>query len=361
MNNGKISPHQFMIMVISTFIGTSVLLIPRSLASDAKQDAWIAAILGAAVALLLVKFYNNLGEQFGAMTLVEYIKKLLGPWLGSLVAFTFVLFLFVNSIDLLWVIGSFIVTQLMPETPFVVINTLFMVVVIIGSRLGLEVIARAGEILFPWAVGGLILLLLFALPGAEFKYLQPVLENGIKPIIQTAVSYQSFNSLTLVALLMIFPSKLSNLQEGKKAFFRGTLTAGIMVFFLTIVNILVLGVESVERNVYPSYALAKKINIGNIIERMEAVIGMVWAVTVFFKTILYFNGAVVGFAQTLEFKDHRPFILPFGLLVIILSIIVYPDMPSAEVWESTTWVSYVLTNGFILPLLLIIIRKFNRK
>lgn len=361
MNNGKISPHQFKIMVISTFLGTSVLLIPRSLATGAKQDAWIAAILGAIGALLLVWFYNFVGEKLGTATLVEYAKKNFGRWAGGIIAFTFVLFLLSNSVDLLWVIGTFIVTQLMPETPVVAINTLFMVVVIIGSRLGVEVIARAGEILFPWAVGGLIFLLLFALPDAEIKNLQPVFENGIKPIIQTAISYQSFNSLTFVALLMFFPANLNNVEEGKKAFYKGTLTAGITVLALTVVNILVLGSDSVVRNIYPSYTLAKKISIGNIVERMEAIIGMVWAVTVFFKTIIYFNSAVVGFAQILEIKDYKPFTLPFGLLVIIFSIIVYPNTPFSEVWESTTWVSYVFTNGFILPLLLIITGKFRRK
>lgn len=337
MDNEKISAHQFKVLVILNYIGTAVLLIPRTLASAARQDAWIAAILGTGCSLLLMWFYNAVGDQLGTMTLIQYAKNLLGPWLGGLVAFSFFIFLFSGSVSLLWVLGDFIVTQLMPETPEIVVNALFMLVVMVGSSLGLEAIARSSEILYPWAVGGLILLLLFALPEAEFKNLQPIFENGIKPLIRGALNFQSFTSLTFVILFMIFPANLNNVQEGKKALFKGTITGGIMIFMLTLVNILVHGAESTLRNVYPSYVLAKKISIGNFIQRVEAIIGMVWAVTVFYKTILYFHGALVSFAQTFELKDYKTFIGPLGLLSIMFSVIVYPNAIYAEKWQQTTW------------------------
>jgi spore germination protein KB len=361
LNNGKISTHQFKVLVIVGFIGTSVLNAPGILVEKAKQDGWIAAILNTAGALILVCFYNALGEQLRNMTLVEYTKKLFGKWIGGAISFTFVLFLFLNSSALVWIVGNFMVTQLLTETPMIAIIIVFMIVIVIGSRLGIEVIGRAAEVLYPWVIGGFIILNLFILPEAQTKNLLPVFEDGIKPIVQGAALFMCFTPLTFITSLMIFPTNINEIKKGKGAFLKGILTAGSMITLLTIACIMVLGAEGTARNVYPSYVLAKKIGIGKFIERVEAVLGMVWIVTIFFKTIIYFYSTVVGVVQILEMKDYKPFTWPLGMLVVLFSQIIYPDTVYAAKWDSTTWVSYVLTYGFIYPLLLFIVGKVRHK
>ena len=42
----KISVRQFAVLVMIFTIGTTILVIPSGLAADAKQDAWLAAMLG---------------------------------------------------------------------------------------------------------------------------------------------------------------------------------------------------------------------------------------------------------------------------------------------------------------------------
>jgi spore germination protein KB len=361
LDNGKISAHQFKVLITLSFIGTSVLNAPGLFAEKAKQAAWISAILSVALGLILILFYNAVANRLENKTFIEYTKKLLGKWVGSFICLSFVSFLFLNSTALVWIVGNFLTTQLLTDTPMLVVNVVFIIVIIIATLLGLETIARTAEILYPWAVGGFILLVLFALPDAEVKNLQPIFGEGIKPIIQAAVLFQAFNPLTFVISLMILPSRVTNLQETKKAFLKGILTGGIIVIILTFVCILVLGADTTVRRVYPSYALAKNISIGNFLERIESILGMVWIVTIFFKTNLYFYVTVEGFAQTLGLKDYKPFTLPIGMLVIIFSGIVYPNTVYAANWDKTTWFSYALTYGFIFPLFIFIIGKLRHK
>lgn len=361
MNNGKISSYQFKVLVILFFIGTSILNAPGTLATEAKQDGWISAILSVVGALILVWFYIVFGKQLGNMTLVQYNKKLFGKWIGRLISIPFCIFLFLNSAALVWIVGTFIVTQLMPETPMLAVNTLFIIVIIIGSRLGLEIVARAAEILYPWAIGGIIFLVLFIFPEARIENLQPVFEAGIKPIVWGSMLFMSYTPLTLVVFLMIFPSSINDIEEGKKAYLKGIVTVGAMIIIVTLVCIMVLGAENTARNIYPSYVLAKKISVGKFIERIEAVLGMVWIVTIFFKMIIYFYSTAVGFAQVLELQDYKPFTTPLGFLVVLFAQIIYPDVVYAAKWDSTTWVSYVITYGFIYPLILLIAGKLRSR
>ncbi|USK32138.1 spore germination protein [Bacillus sp. F19] len=46
--NHKISARQFAILVILFTIGTTILVIPGSLAQVVEQDAWLAAVFGTA-------------------------------------------------------------------------------------------------------------------------------------------------------------------------------------------------------------------------------------------------------------------------------------------------------------------------
>ncbi len=95
-DNWKISPNQFKILVILCFISTSILLTPAGLTVHAKQDAWIAAIIGSVIGLVLVWFYSSVGSLFEDMSLIEYTEKVLGKWIGKIVAILFVFFLYYN-------------------------------------------------------------------------------------------------------------------------------------------------------------------------------------------------------------------------------------------------------------------------
>ena len=49
LDNLKISAHQFMVVVLLYSAGTVILHTPSPLATIAKQDAWLAAVLGTIV------------------------------------------------------------------------------------------------------------------------------------------------------------------------------------------------------------------------------------------------------------------------------------------------------------------------
>lgn len=67
---------------------------PPAFAAHAKQDAWISAILGVGIGLLLVILYNALGSSFPNMTLAEYSEKVLGKWIGKTVSLLFFSYFF---------------------------------------------------------------------------------------------------------------------------------------------------------------------------------------------------------------------------------------------------------------------------
>ncbi len=352
-SNAKISIRQFSVLIMFYTIGTTILVIPSSLAADAKQNAWIAAIAGWLLGLLIVAVYMVLGKLFPHMNIIQYLAHVLGKWFGKLIALGLIFFSFIGAATVIFYMGNFMTTQVMPETPIEAFIVLFASLIVLGLRLGLEVLARTAEILFPWFVILFVILALFLIPEIELEKIMPITEFGIKPIMKGAVSYASYSSLPLIVFFMIYPASLNRNKEAGKAFFIGTFLGGIFVIIVTFLSISILGVDFTERNMYPSYALGKQIIIGNFIQRVEILIAGIWFMTIFFKSALYAYSFVTGLAQIFECKDYRPLVLPSGMILAAYSLIVYPDVVYMMDFDTTVYIPFSLVFGLLLPLMLL--------
>lgn len=352
-NPAKISIRQFTILTMFYTIGTTILVIPSSLAVDAKQNAWIAAIVGWLMGFFIVYLYIAIGRLYPQLTLFGFLEYTLGKWIGKLVSLVFIFFSFIGTSAVLYYMGNFMTTQVMPETPLGAFVILFGGLVVLGLRLGLEVLARTSEILFPWFLVLFTVSTLLVIPEIDIQKIKPIMEIGISPTIKAALSYIGTATLPLIVFLMIFPASLSNKKDAGKAFIIGTMLGGVFIIIVTFMSISVLGADFTSRNMYPSYALAKKINIGNFIQRVEILMAGMWFMSIFFKTAFYAYGFVTGIAQLCGLKDYRPLALPCGMLLIAYSLIIYPNVVYMMDFDTTVYIPYVITIAFILPLFLL--------
>lgn len=360
MEKIKISSRQFLVLVILHTIGTAILIIPSSIAQEARQDAWIAAIISVGLGLLLVMLYITLGNMFPNMTLIEMIEQTLGKWLGKIVSIFVILFSLTTAAELLYFIGEFITTQMMIETPIAAIHILFALIVIMGIRYGLETLIRSAEILFPWFIFLFLILFFFIAPQIQFQYIQPILEIEIKPMVRAILLFTGVVHLPLFVLLMIFPVHINKPKQAKKAFFLGACIGSILLVIIIALSILILGVNATVRQVYPSYALAKMVNVGNFMQRVEVIIAFMWIITIYFRLTVYFYLTVIGLSQILKLKNHRPLTLPLGMILVTISLIVHPNTPHSIEYNANVWVPYIFIYGFILPLSLLIIAKIRK-
>jgi len=361
VRNEKISARQFGILVALYSIGTTILIVPAVLAEEAKQDAWIAALLGVGIGIVLVGLFIAVGSLIPSMSLVELMEELLGKWLGKAVSLTFIFFALVTASELLYFVGNFITTQIMPETPMQSINIIFACVVVMGVRLGIETLARSAELLFPLFVFLFLVFVIFVSPEVKVENIQPVLEADFKDLLRAAIYFISVFSLPTVVLLMVYPASVNRPNEAKKNFFSGVIIAGVTLIIMIALSILVLGVTTTQLQIYPSYSLAKKINVGNFLQRIEIVMAGMWFISIFFKLSLYFYASVTGLAQTLNVKDYRFLTLPLGVVMVALSMLVHPNTLHSFEYNRETWLSYVSTYGLFLPLLLLGVYAFRRK
>lgn len=129
----------------------------------------------------------------------------------------------------------------------------------------------------------------FLSPQIELEKIQPVFEKGTQPILRAVLMNLGFPYLELVLFLMIYPY-VNQIKEAEKGFFVGILISGIMLSLITILCISVLGADEAANEHFPSFTLAQKINIGDFIQRVEAIMAGLWVISIFlsYKSVIMF-------------------------------------------------------------------------
>ncbi len=355
-----IEGRQLMILVTLYTIGDSILLLPSIVTSIAKQDAWIATLLGVTLGPFIIVFlYEALRKCYPDLTLIEYSEKIWGKWLGKFVSLLFLTFFFITSATYLREIGDFVTTAFMPKTPMEVIIILFLLVIIMAVRLGIETIVRSAEIFFPIVFILLTILILFLLPSVEINNLKPVFEEGIKPIIKASIPVIVFPFMEPVAILMILPY-VRNKEVIKKQLFKGTFLAGAMILVSVLLTVLVTGADLSERHLYSTYELAKNIVIKDIM-RIEAFLAFIWIITIFFRLSLFFYVTTFGLAQLLDLKNYRHVLFPIGMILIVFTITMAQNIVEYNQMIGNIWPFYAMTFGFFFPLIMLIVAKFKTR
>lgn len=86
----------------------------------------------------------------------------------------------------------------------------------------------------------------------------------------------------------------------------------------------------------------------------------IWMVTIFVRAFMYFYASLIGLSHILKLKEHRPLILPLGMISIALSQIVHANIIHSDQYNQQTWPLAIAVFAILLPLLLLFVAKFRR-
>lgn len=359
LEKGKISNSQFFYLIVMFIIGASTLIAPPIIAEDALQDSWISCVIGIVYGLVLVKLYGILAKRYPTLTVIEFSEKILGKWIGKTVSSLFLIYFLFLCAGLLRIIGDFLTTHILPETPIQAIEIIFLLTVIMGVRLGLEPFARTSEMVFPYVFIFFALLMIFLFPQVELNNLSPLLENGLNPVLLGSFRVLGMPYLDLVIFLMITPY-ITKPEKAEKTLLIATFIGGLIFTLIILLSTLVLGTELTSRLHYPTFVLAQKIQVGNFIERIEILSGGMIFIALFFKISISFYALVLGVAQTLELQTYKSVTFPLGIIVVVLSLTFFPNIVYFDQFVTVVWTPLLLIFGFFLPVLLLVIDSIKK-
>ncbi|OAH59283.1 spore gernimation protein KB [Domibacillus aminovorans] len=361
MEKAKMSAYQLFTLILLFELGTALLF---SIATDAKQDAWLAALISMAGGFCLFFIYYGLYRYYPDLPLTEYVQRLLGSILGKGLAFCYVLYFVYIAADILRAFGELLVTIAYPDTPVFIINVLFILVIVYTVYKGIEVIARTSEVLF---VGMCLLLLsgflLMMISGTiHIENLKPILEEGLSPVIKTAFNrtlYFPFGEM--IAFAMIFPY----VKEREKVKRTGLWAMGMSGLILALVaagNISVLGLDLASHAQFPLLASIQSIEVAGFLERLDIYYILFAMIGGFLKLSIFFYVAVMGASHLFQVKHPSRLAYPMGIVILLGSIASASNYPEyIQQWRVVVQPYIDRPLQVIIPVLLLIVAFLKNK
>lgn len=352
LEGGKISPKQVWWLIITTILSTSILFLPAAMFRKAKQDSWLSVILITLLGLVVGFIITKLGTRFPGQTIIGYSPQIVGQILGKLIGFIYILyFLHINAV-IIREFGEFLTTVFYLNTPIVLIIATIVLLSASAVRNGLEVISRVNELVFPAIILFLVLVFILILPDLTCTPLQPVLADGLMPVVKGAYPAALFFGEVIV-VAMILPA----VNRPKQAFVAVSKALGVIGLFgmVLMLELIALFCVEVAQLQFPLLSLIRYISLFGFLERIDALVMVIWVGGVFIKITVFYYCLSVSTAEFFNLKTYKPVVLPLGVMLVALSIILFSNTMEVSQTLFQILPPYYLFVEVGLPLLLLII------
>jgi spore germination protein KB len=346
MQKEQINDTEGICLLIIYVIGSTLIV---GIGGKAKNDAWIAGIVGILMSIPMLLIYSRLLTLYKGKDIFDIFNLTLGKTMGKIISLIYIWYAFHLGSLVLCNFGQFGNTMLLPDTPTLALLLGLGIICTFAVKSGIEVLGRSSIALILIIFFIILLVQLLGIPELNLSNMRPILGNGFIPVLQGGFTSFSFPFAETVLFTGIF-----NSLKSKKSVFRiylsGILISGITIIIISIRNISVLGSTAAILD-FPSYLAVSMINIGNIIERIEVTVSIVFIFGVFIKSSVCLLFTCKGIEKLFNLNDYRSVVIQTGLLMVYFSYIVYDDSEEMLYWAFNIYAYYAFPMQVILPII----------
>jgi spore germination protein (amino acid permease) len=352
MNKESVSASQMCILFFVFMTGSSLINVPGPLIARANNGAWLSLLLSGIAGLCVLSCLLYLYRRFPDRSFIEYSKQLVGPWLTVLLSIGFLSFLYQMQAAIVLDVSLFMISSMLRETPLYVFSFFVFLVAALTVRAGIEVMARMFSIILLVVVLFTGSVLLLAIPDYHPSFLLPIMPQGLKPVMHGAYFAYGFpySEVMLFGMLLPFVQQSSSSKLPRMMIM--TLIINIVILCVsTVCTIMMFGPLAGER-AYALFALARNVEVQEIIQRIESVIGLSLIAGSFMKTTVTLYVLNMVISQLCGIRNLRLLIMPLAFIGFVSSNIIYKGQMS---WGQivAVWHPVWSVLGLTVPLLII--------
>ncbi len=348
-----ISSFQLGTLFFVFLTGSSIVNIPSPLISEANNGAWLSLLLSGSAGILMLAMLLALHRRYPGRDYVAISTMLIGRWATIAIGLALPTpFMFHIGSGISLDVGLFMNSSMMSDTPIYIFTTTILILSALTATAGIEVIARMFMLINSTVILFVLFVVVLSIPDYDIMNVLPVMPNGIRPILLGAYTTFGFPYAELFVFGMLIPYVRADQRKRVPAAMFRAITLNIAILIVvTMCTILVFGPMAGERK-YSMFEVARTIEVQEILQRIESIIGMVLIAGSYMKiTItLYANHLLI--ARLFKMKDSKLIIPMLAMVYMLIGISSYE---SNAVWGEFVnrihpiWVTF----AFVLPLVLL--------
>jgi spore germination protein (amino acid permease) len=344
--------------VLLVILSTQIFLnLPRFFMETAWTAGWILTVYITVLAFLIFQLIAYLYRSFEGWDLLdlgEYVGGAAGRIIVGLVFLA--VFIFITSVVLREFSENIKIISL-NRSPISFVTTFFMIGMVVAAYIGIEAIARFSAIAVPAIVVGYISIIAGSATYFDVSRLFPILGNGPKELFIKNLRMISVYS-GLLMLYFLYPI-IKKQVFFKRVGFRAIAMAGFLMTIGTLAFSLIFQYPTGTENFLPVYQMARLIQIGRFIARVESIFVFMWVTSalMYLSTLLFF--ICYTFKKAFRLEYYRPLVFPASVLIFAISFM--PDNLIKTIALEDFYRHYAWITSFLLPLILLAAAGLKRK
>lgn len=350
-HNTTISPIQFFVIAVNSMFGASLLTLPSDLARIAKEDMWMPMLFGSILMFAAFWAAVKLSAYFPDITVIDYHVLLLGRIPGFIVNGLMILLMMVIVALFSRTFTIAVKVYLLDLTPPQVINILILGLAVYAIQYGLAPLLRLQQFLFISEYGVFLTIILLGLLTIESKNYQPMLAEGITPVLQGMIPTWLTYTGPELFIGFLYPF----INPKKSALKWGIYSISVVAFIYVMITLIVqgiLGPTETAHTIIPTMMAYRFIEIPDtFIERLDGYLMTIWIVLSFTSLINWLYFISFGIGQMLKLESSRCTVV---LILPVIYYLLYVPPNAYAIQVISNWVNYfgIFWGLGITPLLL---------
>lgn len=356
MNKEVVSNVQGIALIILFMIGPSTVSLSGV---EAEKDIWLAVILAMIMAIPMMFIFSKLHITFPNKDLFDIIEICFGKFIGKLIIISFTWHLIVTITTTFRNYGEFTTIVSLFKTPKIIPMLGFGSLCAYVTKNGIEVLGRWGAFFIQIVIFFTLILILLLIPNMNINNVRPVLDKGIKPVLEGTIKLYSFPFSQLVVFSTIF-SSFKRKASPYRVYFLGMLIGGVIILITFLCVLLTVGVNDISSMLYPTYSAISRINIMEL-QRIEILSATLFSLGFFVKISVHLLAICIGISKLFRIADYRFIVVPITLLLVNLSYLSWDSSMHFYKFDGEMMLYFAFPARTILPILIFIIVIVKRK
>ena len=301
VKNNLLEDSECIAMVVGFVTSIGVLSLPNGVVQEAKQDGWIAVVVGGVYPLFLALLSIYYVKKHPNEDILVLSKKYLGVILGTICN---ILFLAQFIIYLIGIASGMSNVYICHATDFLTPIKIFIPAILVATYLALKeikVLARINVIAL-YAVVMFVLTLLTALQRGNYLNLLPVFGYGYKNILKASLE-SAYAYGGLEGIFLIYPF-MRNKDKIKSVMLKSTFLIIVFYTWITFICIYFLGYKVTSKALWPVLLVTEGVNLP-VLNSFRFIFLFLWSVTIFRTLGNYQYSVTYILSYILKLKDKK--------------------------------------------------------
>lgn len=354
----KLSMVEVTVLLSSTILGARVFSMPRTVVETIHTaDALLVVFINGTIFIIIGLLFAKFAARNPTKTIFDLNREVAGKVIGSLLNGYMIIY-FLGGVGYeVRSLGEVTSYFLLPETPLIVIVSIFVLIGMFYIRGTFFSIAKLIIYIFPFTMIVYFILMTLSVKIFDIKNLLPFLGEGVSPLLsEFPKTFSFFSGFEMILFLVPWMKKKS---EAKKATIIGI---GMVTIFYCFTLFIIGGgmsVTEIQSATWPIITLIQDFEIeGVFIQRFDMFLLIIWILQIFTTQLAFLYGAFLGYKSL--FNKLRDKWILLILFVFSVGSAMYPSNIN-ELFSLERVLSYGFIGILLIPLLLFCLQFFQSK